>query len=111
VEGRHGDPVASTVNVQLSAARKLVSEARKNGLLSFEEAQNLTGISNIRQRAPGWGIADPRADQGATGGPDRSTLKGKRDYIILALLSVVHFEEGNWRCSRSRTSNCARTGG
>jgi hypothetical protein len=38
----------STVNVRLSAARKLVSEAWKNGLLSFEEAQNLTGIPNIR---------------------------------------------------------------
>src|ERR1700722_12251334 len=32
----------STINVRLSAIRKLVGEARQNGLLGLEEAANLT---------------------------------------------------------------------
>jgi integrase len=77
----------STVNVRLSAARKLVSEARKNGLLSFEEAQQLTDIPNIRQkgtRLGNWLTREQTRELLAV--PDRSTLKGKRDYVILALL-------------------------
>jgi len=40
----------STVNVRLSAMRKLVTEARLNGLLGAEEAANLTEVPNIRQK-------------------------------------------------------------
>ncbi len=40
----------STVNDRLSAARKLVEEARRNGLLSAEAAGNLAEISNVRQQ-------------------------------------------------------------
>lgn len=36
-----GALAASTVNVRLSAARKLVEESRRNGLLSAEAAANL----------------------------------------------------------------------
>ena len=32
------------VNVRLSAIRKMVGEAQKNGLLGAEEAANLTGV-------------------------------------------------------------------
>jgi hypothetical protein len=35
---------ASTVNVRLSAIRKMVGEAQKSGLLGAEEAANLTGV-------------------------------------------------------------------
>ncbi len=37
----------STVNVRLSAMRKLVNEARRNGMLGAEEAANLTEVPNI----------------------------------------------------------------
>ena len=40
----------STINVKLSAIRKLISEAQRNGMLSAEEAQNLTGVPNLRQQ-------------------------------------------------------------
>jgi hypothetical protein len=40
----------STINVRLSAVRKLVSEARKNGMLGAEEAATLTDIPNISQK-------------------------------------------------------------
>jgi hypothetical protein len=43
------DLAPSTVNVRLAAVRKLVTEAKRNGLLSSEEAANLTEIPNIRQ--------------------------------------------------------------
>ncbi|MGI4853897.1 MAG: tyrosine-type recombinase/integrase [Janthinobacterium lividum] len=77
----------STVNVRLSAVRKLVTEARKNGMLSAEEASNLTDIPNIRQkgtRLGNWLTKEQTRELLAV--PDRSCLKGKRDYTILALL-------------------------
>jgi hypothetical protein len=40
----------STVNVRLSAMRKFVNEARRNGMLGFEEAANLTDVPNIPQK-------------------------------------------------------------
>ena len=103
---------ASTINVRLSAIRKMVSEARANGMLSAEDAANLTGIPNIRQRGTrlgNWLTREQAKDLLAV--PDRSTLKGKRDYVILALLvgcalrrqelaslgvETVQLREGRW---------------
>jgi hypothetical protein len=45
----------STINVRLSAVRKMIGEARKNGMLGAEEAATLTEVPNISQKkAPGW---------------------------------------------------------
>jgi site-specific recombinase XerC len=77
----------STVNVRLSAVRKLVGEAHKNGMLGSEEAEHLTDIPNLRQkgsRMGNWLTREQAKEILAV--PDRSTLKGKRDYVILALL-------------------------
>jgi len=77
----------STVNVRLAAMRKLVTEARRNGMLDAEEAANLTQVPNIRQqgtRLGNWLTRDQAKELLAV--PDRSTIKGKRDYAILALL-------------------------
>jgi len=77
----------STVNVRLSAMRKLVTEARHNGMLGAEEAANLTEVPNIRQqgtRLGNWLTRDQAKALLAV--PDRQKLKGKRDYAILALL-------------------------
>jgi integrase len=77
----------STVNVRLSAMRKLVTEARRNGMLGAEEAANLTEIPNIPEkgtRLGNWLTREQAKELLAV--PDRSTLKGKRDYAILALL-------------------------
>jgi site-specific recombinase XerD len=77
----------STVNVRLSAMRKLVNEARRNRMLASEEAANLTEVSNIAQRGARLGNWLTRAQaKELLAVPDRSTLKGKRDYVILALL-------------------------
>jgi integrase len=77
----------STINVWLSAVRKMVTEAKRNGMIGHEEAANLTDIPNIRQRGTrlgNWLTREQAKELLAV--PDRSTLKGKRDYVILALL-------------------------
>ena len=77
----------STINVRLSAVRKMVTEAKRNGMIGHEEAANLTDIPNIRQkgtRLGNWLTREQAKELLAV--PDRSTLKGKRDYVILALL-------------------------
>ena len=77
----------STINVRLSAVRKLVGEARRNNMIGSEEAASLTDIPNLRQkgtRLGNWLTREQAKELLAV--PDRSTLKGKRDYAILALL-------------------------
>jgi integrase len=77
----------STINVRLSAIRKLVGEARRNGIIGREEADNLTDIPNVGQkgtRLGNWLTREQAKELLAV--PDRSTLKGKRDYVIIALL-------------------------
>jgi integrase len=77
----------STINVRLSAVRKMVGEAQRAGMIGQEEAASLTDIPNIRQqgtRLGNWLTREQAKELLAV--PDRSTLKGKRDYVILALL-------------------------
>jgi site-specific recombinase XerC len=40
----------STINVQLSAIRKLVAEARRQGILDSETAASITDVPNVRQQ-------------------------------------------------------------
>src|ERR1700729_2183783 len=78
---------ASTVNVPLCAIRKLVGEAQRNGILDAEQAAKMTDVPNLRQqgtRLGNWLTRDQAKELLAV--PDRSTIKGKRDYCILALL-------------------------
>jgi site-specific recombinase XerD len=77
----------STINVRLSAIRRMVTEAQKNGMLGIEEAAQLTSVPNIKQagtRIGNWLTREQAKELLAV--PDRSTLKGMRDYVILALL-------------------------
>jgi integrase len=77
----------STINVRLSAIRKLVGEARRNRMIGREEAASLADIPNVGQKGPrlgNWLTREQAKELLAV--PDRSTLKGKRDYVIIALL-------------------------
>jgi integrase len=102
----------STVNVRLSAVRKLVAEAQRNGLIGVEDAASLSEVPNIRQKGTPRGnwLTREQAKELLTV-PDRSTLKGKRDYVILALLvgcalrrqelatldvETIQLREGRW---------------
>jgi hypothetical protein len=40
----------STINVRLSAVRKLVGEAKRSNMIGSEEAASLTNIPNISQK-------------------------------------------------------------
>ncbi len=92
--------------------RKLVAEARAGGMLRVDEAARLTDVPNIRQqgtRLGNWLTREQAKDLLAI--PDRSSLKGKRDYVILALLvgcalrrqelatldlQTIQMREGRW---------------
>jgi len=77
----------STINVRLAAIRNLIGEARRSGILDAEQASQMTDVPNVRQqgtRMGNWLTREQTKDLLAV--PDRSTLKGKRDYCILALL-------------------------
>ncbi len=81
------ESLPGVINVRLSAVRKMVEEARRNNLIGSEEAASLTAIPNISQkgtRLGNWLTREQAKELLAV--PDRSTLKGKRDYVILALL-------------------------
>jgi integrase len=102
----------STINVRLSAIRKLVGEALRNGMIGLEEAANLSDVPNVRQkgtRLGNWLTREQAKELLAV--PDRSTLKGKRDYVIIALLvgcalrrrelaslniEAIQLREGRW---------------
>jgi site-specific recombinase XerD len=65
----------------------MVGEARRAGMIGSEEAASLTEIPNINQKGTRLGNWLTREQAKALPAvPDRSTLKGKRDYVILALL-------------------------
>jgi len=77
----------STINVRLAAIRNLIGEARRSGILDAEQAAQMTDVPNVRQqgtRMGNWLTREQTKDLLTV--PDRSTLKGKRDYCILALL-------------------------
>jgi integrase len=60
---------------------------RRNGLIGLEEAAHLTDVPNVRQtgtRLGNWLTREQAKELLAV--PDRSKLKGKRDYVIIALL-------------------------
>ncbi len=68
----------STDNVRLSTMRKLLTEARRNGMLGAEEVANLTDVPHIGQqgkRLGNWLTRDQAKALLAV--PDRQKLKGK----------------------------------
>ena len=46
----HGIFIPSTIDVRLSAVRKMVGKARRAGMIGQEEAVSLTDIPYIRQK-------------------------------------------------------------
>jgi hypothetical protein len=53
-----------TINVRLSAVRKLVGEARRNHMIGSEEAASLIDVQHPPEGNPAGQLADPRAGQG-----------------------------------------------
>jgi integrase len=77
----------STINVRLSAVRRLVAEAAEAGLLPVEIASSIRALKGARKpgvRAGNW-LTREQASQ-LLHAPDRQTVNGRRDCALLALL-------------------------
>jgi integrase len=103
---------AATINQRLCAARKLVREARENGLLDPAEAVRITSVPGVPQsgvRLGHWLTAEET--QRLLAVPDRTRPIGKRDFAILAVfvycalrreelvrleLGRIQMREGRW---------------
>ncbi len=89
---------SSTINVRLSGVRKLVNEARENGLVDPSDAERIVSVPNVPAqgvRLGQWLTVEQTRDLLAV--PDRSQLKGKRSYGILSVLtqSALRREEAS----------------
>jgi integrase len=77
----------STINVQLSAIRKLVVEAQRTGIIDSETAASIIEVPNVRQQGTRLGNWLNRSQaKELLAVPDRERLIGNRDHAILALL-------------------------
>ena len=77
----------SSINVRLSAIRKLAAEAADNGLLAPELAAAICRVKGAKRhgvRTGNW-LTQGQAEQ-ILGLPNRSTNRGKRDLALLSLL-------------------------
>ena len=77
----------ASINQRLSAIRKLAREAADNGLIDDRAAQGITnvvGIAQRGQRAGNWLTAAEA--ESLINAPDDTTLKGKRDRALLAVM-------------------------
>lgn len=77
----------STINLRLSAVRKLAQEAADNGLMDPVLAQGIARVKGVKTagvRTGNW-LTREQA-QALLNAPDTATLKGLRDRAILAVL-------------------------
>src|SRR5262252_4719004 len=76
-----------SINLRLSAIRKLAAEAAENGLLDRSVTQGIVSLKGVRQsgdRAGNWLTREQARDLLAQ--PELETMEGKRDRAILAVL-------------------------
>ncbi len=78
----------STINQKLAAIRKLVREAAGNGFLRAETAAAVAGVPGVKIRGVRMGnwLTAEQVRQFLQL-PDRSSLKGARDFALLAVLT------------------------
>ena len=77
----------SSINLQMTAIRRLAVEAADNGLLAPELASGIGRVKNVKRegsRTGNW-LSTAQAEM-LINSPDASKLKGKRDRALLALL-------------------------
>ena len=80
----------STINVKLSAIRKMVQEAADNGALDQIHANGIKAVEGVKSegvRAGNWLTKDQA--QALVNAPDPTTNKGKRDRAILAVMVLA----------------------
>jgi site-specific recombinase XerD len=97
---------SSTINLRLAAVRRLAYEAADAGLLSPDLAAGIRRVKGAKKfgvRIGNW----LTAEQGKRllDVFDRRTLRGIRDYAMVAVLLGADCVGLNWRPSASRTCN------
>lgn len=86
-ELREAGMSASSVNLRLSAIRKLAAEAADNGLLDAQVAGGIRAVKGARQEGRRTGNWLTREEaQGWLSAPDKRTMRGRRDRALLAVL-------------------------
>ena len=78
---------ASTVNVRMSAIRRLAAEAADNGLMAPELASGVGRVKGVKRdgiRTGNW--LTVRQAEELVNAPDTNTLKGRRDRALFAVL-------------------------
>ena len=89
---------AVSINVRITAVRKLAVEAADNGLLAPELANGITRIKGVAAkgvRLGNWLTA--KQAQALLNAPDTTTIKGLRDRAILAVapgMRIAAFRSG-----------------
>jgi site-specific recombinase XerD len=77
----------SSVNLRLSAIRKLAAEAADNGLLDAQIAGGIRAVKGARQEGRRTGNWLTREEaQAWLSAPDKRTMRGRRDRALLAVL-------------------------
>lgn len=78
---------ASTINIRLTAIRRLAQEASDNGLLNSAIAQGISHVKGVKSegvRTGNW--LTLQQAEALLSLPDAETLRGKRDRALLAVL-------------------------
>ena len=103
---------ASTVNVRLSAVRKLIGEAQRNGIIGAEEAANLAGVPNLSQkgtRLGNWLTREQAKDLLTV--PDRSKIKASGTMRFWRCCWAALCGGRSWPVWTLTASRCARAAG
>ena len=94
----------TTINLRLAAVRRLAFEAADSGLLSPELAAGIRRVKGVRRigvRVGNWLTSDQSKRLLATA--DRNSLRGKRNYAILAMLIGCGLRRGELLALRVHT--------
>ena len=103
---------ASTINVRLSAIRKLVSEARENNLLDPAEAARILTVPGVPTRGVRLGHwLTPQEAKRLLAVPDRGSLIGKRAFAILSVLVYCALRREDLPTSRCGTFRNVKAAG
>ena len=100
---------ATTINLRLAAVRRVAFEAADSGLLSPELAAGIRRVKGVRRigvRVGNWLTAEQAKRLLAV--TDRASLRGRRDYAMIAMLIGCGLRRWRVACASRRLNPVAR---